>query len=440
MTNMNQIRGERHEIYPIKLNKIGLSPYDDKRYLSNNSLLSKFQSGFRPKHSTLSALIQLCDELLKNMDNGKLNCVVFLDVKKAFDSINHKILLDKMRTLFGISGIQLKWFESYLSNREQQCQIDDQLSTPKQIKCGVPQSSILGPLFFLLYINDMPDCLQNSNPSLYADDTVISASSYDFDELVAIINADLENIRRWMISNKLQIHPKKTKYMFIGSPYNLKHKISDHHISISNTPIARIDKFSCLGVNMDEQLSWGSHIDHICSKVGAGIGLIRRIKPFVPLSTLKMLYNAIVLPYFDYCSPLWDNCGNTLKNRLQKFQNRAARIITGKSYDVPSIELLANLQWTSLETRRINSKSLLMYKIINGHTAPNLRNKFRFNYETECPYNLRNSGTDLALPKPNKDFGKRCFNYSAAVLWNNLPYEAKIAPTVWSFKKLIQQE
>ena len=206
------------------------------------------------------------------MDNGKLNCVVFLDVKKAFDSINHKILLDKMRTLFGISGIQLKLFESYLSNREQQCQIDDQLSTPKQIKCGVPQGSILGPLFFLLYINDMPDCLQNSNPSLYADDTVISASSHDFDELVAIINADLENIRKWMISNKLQVHPKKTKYTFIGSPYNLIHKISDHHISISNTPIARIDKFSCLGVNMDEQLSWGSHIDHICSKVGAGIG------------------------------------------------------------------------------------------------------------------------------------------------------------------------
>ena len=162
-------------------------------YLSNNSLLSKFQSGFRPKHSTLSPLIQLCDELLKNMDYRKLNCVaVFLDVKKAFDSINHKILLDKMRTLFGISGIQLKWFESYLSNREQQCQIDDQLSTPKQIKCGVPQGSILGPLFFLLYINDMPDCLQNSNPSLYADDTVISASS-QFGELVAIINADLKH-------------------------------------------------------------------------------------------------------------------------------------------------------------------------------------------------------------------------------------------------------
>ena len=112
-----------------------------------------------------------------------------------------------------------------------------------------------------------------------------------------------------------------------------------------------------------------------------------------------MLYNAIVLPYFDYSSPLWDNCGNTLKNRLQKFQNRPARVITGKSYGLPSVELLANLQWTSLETRRINSKFLFVYEIINGHTAPNSRNKFRFDYETEYPYNLRNSSTDLALSR-----------------------------------------
>ena len=149
-----------------------------------------------------------------------------------------------------------------------------------------------------------------------------------------------------------------------------------------------------------------------------------------------MRYNAIVLPYFDHCRPLWDNCGNTLKNRQQKFQNRAARLITGKSYDVPSVDLLANLQWASFETRCINSKLLFVYKIINGHTALNLQNKFRFNYETECPYNLRNISTDLAL----QDFCKTCFNNSAAVLRNNIPYEAKTAPTVWSFKKLIHQE
>ena len=187
-------------------------------YLSKNELLSRFQSGFRPKHSTLSALIQLCDQLLKNMDNRKMNCVAFLDVKKAFDSINHKILLHKMHILFGISGLQLNWFESYLSNREQQCEVNDNLSTPKRIICGVPQGSILGPLLFLLYINDMPDCLQNSDPSLYADDTVISASSNDCNDLVAIINADLEHIWKWMGKNKLQIHPENLNICLLHPP------------------------------------------------------------------------------------------------------------------------------------------------------------------------------------------------------------------------------
>ena len=140
-------------------------------YLSNNSLLSKFQSGFQPKHSTLFALIQMCDDLLKNMDNGEINCVVFLDVRKAFDSIHHEILIDKMRNLFGIIGIQLKWFESYLNNRVQQCMINGKLSSQKTITCGVPQGSILGPLLFLLYVNDMPESLNYSTPSLYADDT-----------------------------------------------------------------------------------------------------------------------------------------------------------------------------------------------------------------------------------------------------------------------------
>ncbi len=134
-------------------------------FVSDNSLLSKFQSGFRPKHSTLSSLIQMCDDLLENMDNGKINCVVFLNVRKAFDCINHEILLKKMLNYFAISGIPLNWFKSYLTDREPQCLVNGHLSSPRKIKCGVPQGSILGPLLFLMYINDLPDCLKYSIPS-----------------------------------------------------------------------------------------------------------------------------------------------------------------------------------------------------------------------------------------------------------------------------------
>ncbi len=150
----------------------------------------------------------------------------------------------------------------------------------------------------------MPESLNYSTPSLYADDTEIYASSNDCGDLVHTINNDLENIRKWMIKNKLQIHPSKSKHMFIASAYNLKNKLSDSPILINNKPIPKIDHYSCLGVNMDERMSWEKHIESICSKVSAGIGAMRRLKPFVALSTLKMLY---------YCSPLWVKAKNELK-------------------------------------------------------------------------------------------------------------------------------
>ena len=150
-----------------------------------------------------AAFIQMCDEWLENMDNGKLNGVIFLDI----DSINHGILLNKMKKRFGISSIELKWFESYLSNREQQCSINEQLSSEKTITCGVPQGSILGPYLFLLYITDLPESLSSTTPCIYADDTQIFSSSCDANELVIKLNSDLAHVRNWLIENKLQMHP-----------------------------------------------------------------------------------------------------------------------------------------------------------------------------------------------------------------------------------------
>ena len=167
-------------ILPI-ISKIFEKEVFDQLYehLSQNLLLSKYQSGFRPKHSTMSALIQMCDQWLENMDNGMLNGVVFLDIRKAFDSIDHSILLKKMNEQFGIYGAELKWFESYLTKRQQVCFVNGHTSSPRPITCGVPQGLILGPLLFLLYINDMPKCLKSTTPCLYADDTEIFASSPD---------------------------------------------------------------------------------------------------------------------------------------------------------------------------------------------------------------------------------------------------------------------
>ena len=406
-------------------------------YLTDNDLLSKHQSGFRPKHSTLSALIQMCDDWLSNMDVGKINCVVFLDIRKAFDSINHEILLKKMNLNFGISGNALKWFDSYIKDREQRCIVNGQLSSSKKIICRVPQGSILDPLLFLLYINDMPDSLNNTTASLYADDTEIYASSDNSSDLISKLNEDFKNMSRWMSINKLQIHPTKSKYMFIGSSHNIKNNICNEPILINSIPVPRVTNYKCLGVNLDDKLCWDSHIEMICKKVAAGIAAIKRVKPFVPPEMLKVIYNALVQPYFDYCSPLWDNCGIGLKEKLQKYQNRAARILTGATYDIRTADVFETLAWETLEKRRDYLKSIFMYKILNNLAAPNLNRMF---YKmSNCPisYNLRNSDTDLVLPQPKTEFKKRSFSYNGALFWNNLCVEAKKANTLTSFKGLI---
>ena len=140
----------------------------------------------------------MCDQWLTDMDNGKLNGVVFLAIYKAFDSINHEILLRKLKDQFGIHSTELKWFESYLTSRKQVCSVNGQTSSSKKIVCGIPQGSILDPLLFLLYINDMTDCLEKTSPYHYADDTEISSSSDDFDTLIENLNYDLNNIRKWL--------------------------------------------------------------------------------------------------------------------------------------------------------------------------------------------------------------------------------------------------
>ena len=406
-------------------------------YLSANSLLSTFQSGFRPKHSSLTLLLQMCDRWLENMDNGKITGLISMDIKKAFDSISYQILLSIMQNQFGIHDNELNWFTSYLTDREQVSCVNNHISSRKSIRNGVPQGSILGPLMFLLYINDLPEYLRFTTPGLYADDTQIYASSDNYDELVNFLNSNLENISRWLSDNKLQHHATKTKLMFIGSPYNIRNKIGDKSVIFRNTPLLRYQSFKCLGVEIDEHLSWEVHVNAICKKISAGIGVLKRTKPFVHNETLHTIYKALIQPYFDYCLPLWDNCGVLLKEKLQRFQNRAARVVTGAKFDVSSSELLELLNWKNLEYRFKLNELTLMYNILNNGTAPCLRQFFSARSDINNNYNLRNYDSDLSIPKPKKEFLKRSFRYRGAVLWNSLSYEAKTAQSIYSFKGLI---
>ena len=217
--------------------------------------------------------------------------------------------------------------------------------------------------------------------------------------------------------------------MVVESTHNLNTKSGElsNVISNGNNLVSRVPSNKCLGVLLDEKLTFETHIDYICKKACAGIGALRRIKPFVHLCTLVTLYRSLIEPYFDYCSPLWDTCGKQLKDKLQKIQNRAGRVITGSSYDVRSIDALDNLKWKTLETRRFHAKATLMYKILNGLSAPQLSNSFVKLNATNINNNLRNIETDLALPRPFTNFLKRSFRYEAKTAQSLADFRHKLA-------------
>ena len=231
-------------------------------YLNENDLLTKYQSGFRPLHSTVTALLDITNEWYFNIDKGMTNMAVFLDLAKAFDTVSHTVLLRKLE-LYGIVGTTIDWFSSYLSNRQQQCIVEGSLSTPQTVTCGVPQGSILGPLLFLIYINYLPQCLIHTKPHMYADDTILSAASTSTIELQLELNQDLLNIKEWLLANKFSLNVTKSEYMHFGTNFRLSNLGKIFSIVIGDKQIKRVETTKYLGIHLDENLKWNEHINKL---------------------------------------------------------------------------------------------------------------------------------------------------------------------------------
>ena len=285
--------------------------------------------------------------------------------------MSHDILLKKLE-MYGLGDSALALLRNYLTDRTQKCQLQGMLSKQRTITCGIPQGSILGPLLFTLYINDLPNCLNHTTPRMFADDTSLTAAGETLGEVERRVNEDLSNVHNWLSANRLNLNIAKTEYVLIGSPHRI-HSLNIQPLNnIDQQPVKRVKQSKVLGVQIDEHLDWSKHIEFIASKVSSGNSAIKKAKEFVDRNTLVLIYNALVQPHFDYCCEVWDVLGKTLSDRLQKLQNRATRIIMNfKNESGQSLLSRNSLGWTNLEERRAQIKAKLMYKSIKNLAPEN---------------------------------------------------------------------
>lgn len=400
--------------------------------LSECGLLSNCQSGFRGLHSTVTALLEATNEWAYNIDHGNVNAVMFLDLKKAFDTVDHEILLVKLNA-YGISGVEKNWFRSYLNERRQRCFVNGHSSTNRFLQCGVPQGTILGPLLFLIYINDPPNSLSHSLARLFADDSHLTYASNNISDINIKFNEDLASVSEWLSANRLTLNQTKTEFMLIGSRQRINTFSSMPSLIINDIAVKQVSHTKSLGVHIDENLSWNVHIDKLCKKVASGIGALKRIRRFVDISTLQLIYNSLVQPYFDYCSVVWDSCGSILTEKIQKLQNRAARVLTSADYDTNVDYLLEELGWKNLNLQRKIAKAVMVYKSLNG-LAPEYLAQLLVHRSSVTNYTLRDTSGKLALPQPHTNYLKNSFSYSGAVLWTSLPAGLRQATTLSKFK------
>ena len=400
-------------------------------YLEQNSFLNNYQYGFRARKSTTQAILNLLQYLYKNIDSGKIIFSIFLDFRKAFDSVNHKILLSKLET-YGIRGVALDWFRSYLSNRSQYVCINDACSNVLKIDYSVPQGSILGPLLFLIFINDISKSSDFFKYILYADDSTLSTciNENEIDSFTNSINKELNNVHLWLCANKIVINEDKTKYMIFS--YSKTPTLSEIKIGNNIIPITPVTKF--LGVHIDSNLKFDSHMNIISKKLSKSIGLLYKLNKYLPNHVLKILYCTLIHPYLSYGLEAWYG---TFKNHTSKIfilQKKAIRAINQLEYNEHTNEYFISNNILKLEDQFKLQISTYIYILLNSNYIDiEIASKLKPNIEIH-DHDTR-GGQKLNIMRVNKSKSKNCLFHNGVKIWNSLPDLAKNSNSILKFKK-----
>jgi hypothetical protein len=415
-------------------------------YMRINHLFEDLQSSYKTGHSTETALIRIQDDMCKSIDEGNAIILLLLDLSSAFDTVDHNILIKRLENYYGIKDLALSWIKTYLTGRRQAVTIDGMRSEWKPLKCGVPQGSILGPILFTLYTQPLCDILRSKGVDfhLYADDTQIY---WQFrcirdrcDYVIAKLKIEecVQTIKTWMRNNMLKLNDGKSELLVISSRGQLNHLTPDTSIMVGGHELEAKSAVRNLGVMLDKHLSMEDNISKVMSKCFMNIKKIYRIRGFIDRNTTKILMNSLVLSHIDYCSALYKGIPNKSVKRLQRAQNAAARLIFQVDRRTDSKPLIQELNWLTV-SQRIDYKCLLIgFKVIND-LGPKYLSDLISMYDPVV--DLRSSfNFNLNSVRCNRvTFGYRRFSVYLPPMWNSLPSDIKLAPTVQSFKKQIKE-
>lgn len=389
-------------------------------FLEKYNVLYNHQYGFRKKHSTQHALVKIIEHIKEKIDNKTIVAGVFLDLQKAFDTVNHKILLQKLEH-YGIRGQANKLLKSYLSSRYQRVSLDGCYSNYQEITCGVPQGSILGPLLFVIYINDMHNAVKHSFLCHFADDTNLTCDDKESNKLKKKLNEDIRNIFTWLCANRLSLNASKTEFIiFKPVKMRLEKRIK---LNINGTKIFESNKMKYLGLIVDRKLTWKLHLYELRKKLGVTLGILNQLKKHkVPINSLISIYYSLFQSYLSYGIALWGYANEVNFSKIKVLQNKAIRIIKGLDYHASTNSTYKELKILKVEDLRTHYLSNLMWEFDNGDLPTSFNTLFN--------YVKNNHNRDLRSSKQNKlsenvkinteKYGRTSIRYQGPKIFNNM--------------------
>ena len=399
-------------------------------FLEKYKLLYLFQFGYRKLHNTTLALIELTDRIRSSIADGDIALGLFIDFTKAFDTVDHNILLYKLNH-YGVRGHANNFFRSYLSNRSQFTVINGVESSIKKITCGVPQGSVLGPILFLIYVNDIHRCVTNCKTRLFADDTSLTICHKDPTELKNIATTQIKNLIKWCNSNKLTINFKKTKYII----FHTRNKYipdSLQEIVIDGKVIKRVSTIKYLGLFIDELLTWREHVSYIHSSLLKYYGIFNHVKCFVDKKIIRKLYFSFIYSRIKYGIEVYGSCSKTQLHRLQVIQSGLLKILLRKDRRYDTNQLHSDLR--ILKIVDMYKMQLLMFTntCLQTKSIPYFNSYFT---QREVPYSLRRHGLDPDYA--NINVGYFSVKNICSRQWNDFPAELKEKSKQLNFRKHI---